>query len=104
MRPNGTAIEQPLTWHLSRHFSTSAIGEAWSDQTRIQSDLDVEEGAVRRPGYLGVIQSEATEEIARHCNVAEIDFEKLKKRSTLVNRAWHPQTSGSYLSREREHA
>jgi adenylosuccinate lyase len=48
------------------------------DQARVQRYLDVEKALSLVEGRLGVIPSEAAEEIGRHCNVSEMDFERMK--------------------------
>jgi 3-carboxy-cis,cis-muconate cycloisomerase len=41
------------------------------DQARVQRYLDVEKALSLVEGRLGVIPSEAAEEIGRHCNVSD---------------------------------
>jgi 3-carboxy-cis,cis-muconate cycloisomerase len=81
MQPNGTTIDSSIYCDI---FSTSGMREVWSDQTRIQRYLDVEKALSVAQGRLGVIPSEAADEIARHCNVAEMDFEKLKSATEHI--------------------
>jgi 3-carboxy-cis,cis-muconate cycloisomerase len=81
MQPNGTTIDSLIYCDI---FSTSGMREVWSDQTRIQRYLDVEKALSVAQGRLGVIPSEAADEIARHCNVAEMDFEKLKSATEHI--------------------
>ena len=73
--PNATVIDSVIYRDI---FSTSAMREVWSDETRIQRYLDFEKALALVQGRLGVIPAEAAEEIAKHCNVSEIDFLKLK--------------------------
>ena len=65
-------------------FSTEAMRQVFSDENRIQKYLDFEAGLARAQGRLGIIPKEAAEEICRHCNVAEIDFAKLKVQTERI--------------------
>ncbi len=75
MEPNATTIDSIIYRDI---FSTSAMREVWSDQTRIQRYLDAEKALSVAQGRLKVIPQEAADEIASHCNVAEMDFTKMK--------------------------
>ncbi len=75
MEPNATAIDSTIYRDI---FSTDAMRRVWSDQTRIQRYLDVEKALSVTQGKLGVIPQEAAAEIAQHCDVAQMDFGKLK--------------------------
>jgi len=65
-------------------FSTEAMRRVFSDENRIQKYLDFEAGLARAQARLGIIPKEAGEEICRHCNVAEIDFVKLKAQTERI--------------------
>jgi len=65
-------------------FSTAAMRRVFSDENRIQKYLDFEAGLARAQARLGIIPKEAGEEICRHCNVAEIDFVKLKAQTERI--------------------
>ena len=65
-------------------FSTEAMRRVFSDENRIQKYLDFEAALARAQGRLGIIPREAMEEICRHCNVAEIDFAKLKTQTERI--------------------
>ena len=73
--PNATVIDSDV---YSDIFSTSAMRDVWSDRSRVQYYLDFEKALAITQAYLGVIPTEAAEEISLHCNVDEIDFAKLK--------------------------
>ena len=75
MQPNATPIDSRIYRDM---FSTAAMRQVWSDETRIQGYLDVEKALAIVQGRLGVIPGEAADEIAKHCDVAEMDFDKLK--------------------------
>ncbi len=75
MEPNATTIDSAIYRDI---FSTDSMRQVWSDQTRIQRYLDVEKALSVAQGNLGVIPKEAAEEIAKHCDVAQMDFGKLK--------------------------
>ena len=75
MESNATAIDSTIYRDI---FSTDAMRRVWSDQTRIQRYLDVEKALSVTQGRLGVIPQEAAAEIAQRCDVAQMDFGKLK--------------------------
>src|SRR6202451_1668276 len=81
MQLNGTVIDSSIYHDI---FSTSAMRAVWSDQARIQRYLDVEKALSVVEARLGVIPSEAAEEIGRHCNVSEVDFERLKSATEHI--------------------
>ena len=62
-------------------FSTEAMRRVFSDENRVQKYLDFEAALARAQARLGIIPKEAADEICRHCNVAEIDFAKLKTQT-----------------------
>jgi 3-carboxy-cis,cis-muconate cycloisomerase len=65
-------------------FSTEAMRRVFSDENRVQKYLDFEAALARAQGRLGVIPKEAAEEIVRHCNADEIDFDKLKTQTERI--------------------
>src|SRR5580700_4910372 len=65
-------------------FSTEPMRRIFSDENRIQKYLDFEAGLARAQARLGIIPKEAGEEIVRHCNVAEMDFAKLKAQTERI--------------------
>jgi 3-carboxy-cis,cis-muconate cycloisomerase len=65
-------------------FSTEAMRRVFSDENRIQKYLDFEAGLARAQSRLGIIPKEAAEEICKNCNVAEIDFIKLKTQTERI--------------------
>ncbi len=81
MQDNATVIDSEIYGGI---FSTQAMRAVWSDRARIGRYLDVERALSVTQGRLGVIPQEAADEIARHCNVAEYDFAKLKSATEHV--------------------
>lgn len=75
MEPNATAIDSKVYGDV---FSTQAMREVWSDTARVQRYLDVERALSVVQGRLGIIPAKAAEEIASHCNVSEMDWDKMK--------------------------
>ena len=75
MEPNATAIDSVIYRDI---FSTEAMRQVWSDQTRIQRYLDVEKALSLSQANVGVIPREAADEIALHCDATQMDFGKLK--------------------------
>jgi 3-carboxy-cis,cis-muconate cycloisomerase len=65
-------------------FSTEAMRRVFSDENRVQKYLDFEAALAQAQARLGVIPKEAAEEIVRHCNAAEIDFNKLKTQTERI--------------------
>src|SRR5271163_3087316 len=65
-------------------FSTEPMRRVFSDENRVQKYLDFEGALARAQARLGIIPQEAGEEICRHCNVAEIDFAKLKVQTERI--------------------
>jgi 3-carboxy-cis,cis-muconate cycloisomerase len=65
-------------------FSTEAMRRVFSDENRIQKYLDFEAALARAQARLGIIPKEAADEIVKHCNVAEIDFAKLKTQTERI--------------------
>jgi 3-carboxy-cis,cis-muconate cycloisomerase len=65
-------------------FSTEAMRRVFSDGNRVQKYLDFEAALARAQARLGIIPKEAADEIVKHCNVAEIDFEKLKTQTERI--------------------
>ena len=65
-------------------FSTEAMRRVFSDGNRVQKYLDFEAALARAQARLGIIPQEAADEIVKHCNVAEIDFAKLKTQTERI--------------------
>jgi 3-carboxy-cis,cis-muconate cycloisomerase len=65
-------------------FSTAAMRRVFSDENRIQRYLDIEAALAKVQARLGIIPQDAADEIARHCNAAEYDFELLKKQTERI--------------------
>ena len=65
-------------------FSSQAMRQVWSDENRIQRYLDFERALAKAQAAIGMIPQEAADEIGRHCNVAEMDFAKLKAATEHV--------------------
>ncbi|MGH7715592.1 MAG: 3-carboxy-cis,cis-muconate cycloisomerase, partial [Vulcanimicrobiaceae bacterium] len=65
-------------------FSTAKMRAVWSDEARVQYYLDVERALALVQGRLGIIPERAAQEIVKHCNAGEIDFERLKRATERV--------------------
>ncbi len=81
MYSSATTIDSQIYGDI---FSTSAMREVWSDQTRIQRYLDVERALALTQGKLGIIPVDAAQEIEAHCCVEQMDFGKLKAMTEHV--------------------
>ena len=62
-------------------FSTPAMRHVWSDENRTARYIDIERALARVQGRLGIIPQEAADEIVKHCDIANIDMEKLRQRT-----------------------
>jgi len=65
-------------------FSTDAMRGVWSDENRTACYLEIERALAKVQGELGIIPREAAEEIIRNCDVAKIDFEKLRAQTERI--------------------
>ena len=65
-------------------FSTEAMRQVFSDENRVQKYLDFEAGLARAQAGSASSRTTPREEICRHCNVAEIDFAKLKSQTERI--------------------
>jgi 3-carboxy-cis,cis-muconate cycloisomerase len=65
-------------------FSTAAMRHVFSDENRVQKYLDFEAALARAQARLGIIPQQAADEISRHCNAIEIDFDKLKTQTERI--------------------
>jgi 3-carboxy-cis,cis-muconate cycloisomerase len=65
-------------------FSTEAMRKIFSDENRVQKYLDFEAALARAQARLGIIPQEAAGEICRHCDAAQIDFNKLKVQTERI--------------------
>jgi len=65
-------------------FSTEAMRRVFSDGNRVQKYLDFEAALARAQARLGIIPQQAADEICRHCNLAEINFDKLKTQTERI--------------------
>ncbi len=81
MPENASVIDSDIYGSV---FSTPSMRTVWSDRSRIQRYLDVEKALSIVQGRLGVIPKKAADEIVSHCNVAEMDFTKLRSATEHV--------------------
>ncbi len=65
-------------------FSSDAMRRVWSDENRTQKYLDIERALAVVQGRLGIIPAEAAAEIARHCDVARIDMDRLRAQTERI--------------------
>lgn len=75
---------------LKANFSTEEMRRIWSDEGRLQAQLDVEAALALAEAELGIIPAEAAETIARHAkaelmNVQELAQEGLKMKHSLMS-------------------
>src|SRR5262245_63581137 len=65
-------------------FSTPEMRLVFSDEYRTACYLEIEASLARVQGRLGIIPAEAAREIAKKCNVENIDFVKLKQTTERI--------------------
>ncbi len=65
-------------------FASEAMRAVWSDENRTQKYLDVERALAVVQGRLGLIPQEAADEIARHCDLAQIDLVLLRQQTERI--------------------
>jgi 3-carboxy-cis,cis-muconate cycloisomerase len=65
-------------------FTTEAMRNVFSDESRVQKYLDFEAALARAQARLGIIPKEAAAEIARHCSADKIDMAKLKDATEKI--------------------
>jgi 3-carboxy-cis,cis-muconate cycloisomerase len=76
-----TALDSPIFRDI---FTTSAMREIFSDETRTGHYLEIEAALARVQGRLGIIPVEAAREIERHCRIELIDFDLLKRQTERI--------------------
>ncbi|HXX25486.1 MAG TPA: 3-carboxy-cis,cis-muconate cycloisomerase [Pseudolabrys sp.] len=65
-------------------FTTPAMRQVWSDESRVQKYLDFEAALARAQAKLKIIPQEACDEIVKHCHAKEIDMAKLKEATEKI--------------------
>jgi 3-carboxy-cis,cis-muconate cycloisomerase len=73
-----TAIDSSL---FGNFFSSEAMREVFSDETRVRKYLDVEAALATVQGRLGIIPADAAAEIAANCVLDKIDLIKLRAQT-----------------------
>ncbi len=65
-------------------FSTAAMRAVWSDENRTQKYLDIEAALARVQARLALIPQEAADEIVSHCQVEQIDMDRLRTQTERI--------------------
>ncbi len=65
-------------------FSTEAMRGVWSDENRTAKYVEIEKALAIVQGRLGIIPQEAAAEIVRHCDVRNIDMDKLRAQTERI--------------------
>src|SRR5260221_3448423 len=78
---SATVVDSRILGNL---FSTDEMRQVWSDENRIAKYLEIERALAQVQGRLGIIPAEAADEIARNCDIARIDMEKLRAATERV--------------------
>jgi 3-carboxy-cis,cis-muconate cycloisomerase len=76
-----TVIDSGIFGNL---FSTAAMREVWSDESRTRKYLEIEAALARVQARLKIIPQEAADEIVRNCDFSKIDMEKLRARTEAI--------------------
>ncbi|HEX5612258.1 MAG TPA: adenylosuccinate lyase family protein [Burkholderiales bacterium] len=76
-----TVIDSTIFGNL---FSTAAMREVWSDESRTRKYLEIEAALARVQARLGIIPQEAADEIVRNCVLSKIDMGKLRARTEAI--------------------
>ncbi len=65
-------------------FSTDAMREVWSDNTRTAKYVEIERALATVQGRLGIIPQEAATEIVRNCDISKIDMARLRAQTERI--------------------
>jgi 3-carboxy-cis,cis-muconate cycloisomerase len=65
-------------------FSSEPMRNIWSDENRTVKYLEFERALAVVQGRLGIIPQEAADEIVRHCDVRQIDMDKLRAKTEQI--------------------
>ena len=65
-------------------FSTDAMRRVWSDENRTAQYIAIEKALAIVQGRLGIIPADAAAEIARNCDIAKFDLEKLRAQTERI--------------------
>jgi 3-carboxy-cis,cis-muconate cycloisomerase len=76
-----TLIDSSIFRHI---FSTDAMRRVWSDESRTAKYLEIEKALAIVQGRLGIIPQAAADEIARNCDVARIDMDRLRRDTERI--------------------
>ncbi|MDR0227098.1 MAG: adenylosuccinate lyase family protein [Burkholderiaceae bacterium] len=79
--PSSTAIDSLL---FRDAFGTPAMRAIFADRTLVGRYIEVEVALARAQGRCGVIPAQAAAEIARRCQLDQLDFELLRKETDIV--------------------
>jgi len=76
-----TIIDSQIFGNL---FSSEAMRRVWSDENRTAKYLEFERALAVVQGRLGIIPKEAADEIARNCDIARLDMDKLRAKTEQI--------------------
>ena len=65
-------------------FSSDAMREVWSDENRTRKYIDVERALAKVQAGLGLIPQEAADEIISHCELGQIDMDRLRQQTERI--------------------
>lgn len=65
-------------------FSSDAMRQLWSDENRTQKYLDIESALAKVQGRLGLIPTDAADEVISHCHLDQIDLVKLRAQTERI--------------------
>ena len=65
-------------------FSSDAMRAVWSDENRTSKYIDVERALAKVQAGLGLIPQEAADEIISHCELRQIDMDRLREQTERI--------------------
>ena len=65
-------------------FSSDAMRQVWSDESRTAKYIDVERALALVQARLGLIPQEACDEIVSHCHIDQIDMARLRQQTERI--------------------
>ena len=65
-------------------FSSDAMRQVWSDESRTAKYIDVERALAQVQARLGLIPQEAADEIVSHCELGQIDMALLRQQTERI--------------------
>jgi 3-carboxy-cis,cis-muconate cycloisomerase len=65
-------------------FTSDAMRRVWSDENRTAKYVEIERALAIVQGRLGIIPQEAADEIVSHCQIEQIDMQRLREQTERI--------------------